>query len=164
MPVTIATQPTLGIPQKPLRRSSTDCILGGVAKGLAVRLGAKERTLRILFSLGALVGGAGVLVYVVLWLFMTRSGEERSIAQRLGERRRDMQLVLVAFAVALVALFSLQSVTFHLGGSFTWTLLLSLVGTFAIWQGATRDERQHLQEFLSAAPIIGTSAQPGLSA
>jgi signal transduction histidine kinase len=132
MPVTIAVTPTLGIPQKPLRRSSSDAAKDGVAKGFAIRLGLKERTVRILFAISALFAGLGVLAYVALWLFTPRSGEDHSIAQHVSMNRRDKQLLLIACVVALVAMFSLNPFSFRLGGTFAWTLLLCLVGLFGV--------------------------------
>jgi signal transduction histidine kinase len=160
MPVTIANRPTLGVPQKPLRRSNKDAILGGVAEGYAVRLGLKERTVRIFFSLSALVAGIGVLAYITLWLLLPRSGEDQSIAQRLASHRRDKQLLLLVPVVALVLLVGLdQSLRF--GGLFTWTVLLSLVGAIGVWRGSSPDERVHLEEFVSAAPFLGAASARG---
>jgi signal transduction histidine kinase len=164
MPVTIANTPIQGIPQKPLRRSSTECILGGVARGCAVRLGTKERTIRVLFSLGALAGGVGALLYVALWLFLPRSGEDRSIAQRLSKDRRDKQMVLLALLGVFIVLVSVGSVSFTFGWSFTWTLLPSVVGIFAVWRGSSPDERRHLQDFLNAAPVVGSTTARGWKA
>ena len=160
MPVTIANRPTLGVPQKPLRRSNKDAILGGVAEGYAVRLGLKERTVRIFFSLSALVAGIGVLAYITLWLLLPRSGEDRSIAQRLASHRRDKQLLLLVPVVALVLLVGLdQSLRF--GGLFTWTVLLSLLGAIGVWRGSSPDERVHVEEFVSAAPFLGAASARG---
>ncbi len=160
MPVTIANRPTLGVPQKPLRRSSKEAVLGGVAEGYAVRLGLKERTVRILFSLSALVAGLGVLAYITLWLFLPRSGEDQSIAQRLASKRREKQFLLLVPVVALVLLFGLD-LSLRIGGVFTWTVVLSLLGAFGVWRGSSPDERVHLQEFVSAAPIIGAASARG---
>jgi phage shock protein C len=53
-----------------LRRSRTDRWFGGVCGGLAVATGAEAWVWRLLFALLALCGGAGVLVYVLLWVFV----------------------------------------------------------------------------------------------
>jgi len=161
MPVTIANKPTLGVPQRPLRRSSDDAILGGVAKGFAVRLGVKERTVRILFSLSALLGGLGVLLYIALWLFLPRSGEEQSIGRHLAQSRRDKQSVLIGLVVAVVVLIGLDSLNLHAIRSFTWTLLLGVVGLFAIVRGASSEERRHLEDFASSAPVLSVGSSRG---
>lgn len=132
MAVTTANAPTLGIPQRPLRRSSADSVLGGVCAGLAIRLGVAERPIRIVFAVSVFAFGVGPLIYVAIWLFLVRSGEEQSIAQRLTARRRDSHTVLLAFAAVVALLLLLHSLTLRNSGLFAWSLLLSAVGAVAV--------------------------------
>ena len=53
-----------------LRRSRTDKILGGVSGGLAEYSGIDALLWRVGFVALALAGGAGVVVYLLLWLLM----------------------------------------------------------------------------------------------
>jgi phage shock protein PspC (stress-responsive transcriptional regulator) len=53
-----------------LRRNRTDKWLGGVCGGLAIATGVDSWIWRLLFALLALAGGAGVVLYVLLWLFV----------------------------------------------------------------------------------------------
>ena len=53
-----------------LRRSRTDKILGGVCGGLAEYSGIDALLWRVGFVALALAGGAGVAVYLLLWLLM----------------------------------------------------------------------------------------------
>lgn len=53
-----------------LRRSRRDRWLGGVCGGLAAVSGLDSWAWRLIFSVLALWGGAGLLVYVLLWLFV----------------------------------------------------------------------------------------------
>jgi len=53
-----------------LRRSRTDKILGGVSGGLAEYSGIDALLWRVGFVALALVGGSGVLIYLLLWLLM----------------------------------------------------------------------------------------------
>lgn len=161
MPVTIAARPTLGVPQKPLRRSSNDAVLGGVAKGFAIRLGVQERTVRVLFALSALFGGLGGLAYVALWLFMARSSEEQSIAQRILKSRHDKQVAVIAGIIVLVVLLSVTNLSLRPGGLFSWALFLSVVGLLGVWRGSSIDERRHLVDLASAAPIVGSATARG---
>jgi phage shock protein C len=89
-----ADQPT-GTPpgpvaQSPLRRSSTDRMLGGVCGGLAQHTGIDALLWRVGFVGLTVTGGAGVLVYLVLWVLMpagpTAAGEEPHPVDRLVER------------------------------------------------------------------------------
>jgi phage shock protein PspC (stress-responsive transcriptional regulator) len=63
--------PPPGPPARPqLRRSRTDKILGGVSGGLAEYSGVDALLWRVGFVALALAGGAGVVVYLLLWLLM----------------------------------------------------------------------------------------------
>ena len=52
------------------RRSRSDRWLGGVCGGLAVSTGVESWIWRLLFTLLLFAGGAGLLLYVVLWIFV----------------------------------------------------------------------------------------------
>jgi signal transduction histidine kinase len=176
MPVTISPKPKLGVPLRPLRRSSTDGILGGICAGIAVRMGVRERTIRIVFSISAFVFGLGLLLYMALWLFMARSGEHQSIGQRISHQRRETEILLLAVIVVLGIALSVHSIAFHHGGplrhgwffqgnsSFVWAILLSAVAILAIWRGTSSEERVHLQGLVNAAPVVGKASSRGWKA
>jgi phage shock protein PspC (stress-responsive transcriptional regulator) len=52
------------------RRSSTDKWIGGVCGGLARLTGVESWIWRLLFAVLACFGGAGVLLYLLLWIFV----------------------------------------------------------------------------------------------
>ncbi len=155
MSITTSGHAVVGTPQRPLRRGRDNSILGGVCGGFATRLGIKERNIRIMFSLLTLVFGFGVLVYMTFWLVLTRSGEETSIIQGIFQNRREAQVVLVAFIGTLILLVALQTTGVDTTGGFAWPLVLASFAFFAVWRGASSDERAHLTELLNSAPLIG---------
>jgi len=53
-----------------LRRSRSDRWLGGVCGGLAVITGVESWIWRLILAALALFGGAGVLLYLLLWIFV----------------------------------------------------------------------------------------------
>lgn len=55
---------------KKLMRDPDDKILGGVCSGLGHYFGMEARWVRLLVILFVLIGGSGVLVYIVLWMVM----------------------------------------------------------------------------------------------
>ena len=55
-----------------LRRSTTDRWLGGVCGGLARATGLESWIWRLIFAVLACFGGAGVVVYLLLWIFVPR--------------------------------------------------------------------------------------------
>jgi phage shock protein C len=53
-----------------LRRSGTEKMLGGVCGGLAAHTGIDPLIWRVGFLAVTLAGGAGILVYLLLWVLM----------------------------------------------------------------------------------------------
>ena len=53
-----------------LRRSRSDRWLGGVCGGLARATGAESWVWRLVFALLALLGGTGLLLYILLWILV----------------------------------------------------------------------------------------------
>jgi phage shock protein C len=53
-----------------LRRSRSDRWLGGVCGGIARSTGMESWALRLLFAVLFIFAGAGLLVYLLLWLFV----------------------------------------------------------------------------------------------
>ncbi len=51
-----------------LYRSRTDAMLGGVCGGLGQYLNVDPTIIRLILVLMALMGGHGILVYLILWL------------------------------------------------------------------------------------------------
>ena len=53
---------------KNLNRSQSNSVIAGVCGGLGDYLNVDPILFRVLFVLGFLVGGSGVLVYIILWI------------------------------------------------------------------------------------------------
>jgi phage shock protein C len=68
---------------RPLCRPVHDRMLAGVAAGLADYLGIDAAIVRIVFAVLAVVGGAGVPLYLAGWLLIPEEGAEQSIASDL---------------------------------------------------------------------------------
>lgn len=52
------------------RRSQSDRWLGGICGGLGASTGLESWIWRVLFTLLLFLGGTGLLLYVVLWIFV----------------------------------------------------------------------------------------------
>jgi phage shock protein PspC (stress-responsive transcriptional regulator) len=63
-----------------LRRPADDRMLAGVAAGLAGFLGIDVSIVRIAFAVLAVVGGAGLPIYLAGWLLIPEEGSELSLA------------------------------------------------------------------------------------
>jgi signal transduction histidine kinase len=155
MSITTSSHAVVGTPLRPLRRGRDNAILGGVCGGFATRLGIKERNIRVIFALLTLVFGLGILLYMTFWLVLTRSGEESSIIQRIFQNRREARFVLIAFIATLILIIALETTGTGASDGFGWPLLLSAFAAFAVWRGASTDERIHLTDFFNTTPVIG---------
>jgi signal transduction histidine kinase len=164
MAVTTAEKPSLGEPLRPLRRSASDCLLGGVCGGIAIRLGIRERTVRALFGVSVAAFGIGAVVYAVLWLLTTRSGEDNSIAERLSLKRREAQTFLLSTSVVVLLLVALYSLHLGVVGGFLWSFVICALAGLAIWRGSSPDERAQLDRLIGETPWIGAASARGWKA
>lgn len=99
-----------------LRRSVTDRKVAGVAGGLGRHLNVDPTILRVAFVVLAFFGGAGLLLYGVLWLFVPEEGRDKAvIATSAGSRN-----AIIVVAGVLAALLLLGDSWGHLG--FPWPL------------------------------------------
>ena len=158
MPTQAPPRAVIGTPYRPYRRGVQNAIIGGVCGGLAIRLGVKERTVRIVFSLLALVSGIGVLLYMLLWLSLPRANEREAIAQRLVGRHRQLYRIVIGLIAIVAIFFVLHSLGMPNLGVYTWPLFLSLLGLVGVWRGASPDELDHLDKLIRSAPVIGVAS------
>src|SRR5438105_459292 len=102
-------------------RSSDDRVIAGVCGGIAARLAVDATLIRLIFAILALAGGAGILIYLALWIY--------------ARSRRTLPAAAL-FAVASAAtLFALGlSGTALLGG----TLLVAGLATVLAGGGSLR--------------------------
>ncbi len=74
---------------KRLARSRTDVMLGGVCAGLANFLGIDPVIVRIFFVLLVIFDGAGILIYLLLWLVMPKE-DATTDTLNISDRARDI--------------------------------------------------------------------------
>ena len=121
----MSTSETQSASIKELHRSHDDRILAGVAGGLGRYFDITPTFFRIGFAILALVGGAGILLYVAAWLVIPDERESDSIISEALRRRRDRPWLLAGVALVGIALVSLLSqADFWPNSGFAWTLLL----------------------------------------
>lgn len=78
----------------------SDRMVAGVCAGLGRHLGIDPLVLRVAFGVLAFFGGAGLLLYGALWLFLPEEGRDRAPVH-LDERTRGFVLLGVAVIAAL---------------------------------------------------------------
>ncbi|MET0965463.1 MAG: PspC domain-containing protein [Nakamurella sp.] len=134
-------------------RKPSGSILGGVAGGIAVHLRVPVIWVRATFALLALMAGAGVVAYALLWIFVPQGPEEPAgdirPASRI-ERRQAYGVAAVGIALLIVAaaLGFAEVLTWVLG-----PLGLAAIGAAFIWREA--DDARRARWRRTAAGIVG---------
>lgn len=93
-------------PRPPLRRSKSDRMVGGVAAGLARTFGVDPVVFRVVFAALTVIGGSGLILYLLLWAFVPEEGSDgSSIGDRWVRSRHwsTVTVLLLALAATVVA-------------------------------------------------------------
>lgn len=143
-----------GRPVRPMRRRAGHRVIGGVCGGLARRLGVRPTVVRILAILSALVVGAGLVIYVALWLCVEREGEDESILARTVHDRHETQITLVVGTIVVAMLTVVQALGLADAGSVAWPVGISAVGLVVVWRNASGEERIQLQDLVNSTPVV----------
>lgn len=85
-----------------LSRTTADRYVAGVAGGLGRHFGVDPTVVRVVLAVLALFGGAGLLVYAAVWVFVPEDGRDRAPLEVGPEGRRAV--VLVAGVLAALVL------------------------------------------------------------
>lgn len=156
-----APKRTPGRPERPLRRSVDNCILGGVCGGVARRLGVSSKTVRFFAVLSVFFFLLGIVLYMALWIFIPRRGEDQSIMARTGSDKREKEIIAVGSVAVLSLLIALEILGFRLFGFASIFLALSALGALVVWRGASDSERNHLHELTSNLATLGSATGEG---
>ena len=140
----------------PLRRPRRGRVLGGVCAGLAAHLGQPVGIVRLVMALAALVGGAGVVLYVWLWITVPAGDpvvaalDQRAVAMsRLAPRLRtgagDLPVAEIAVGLVLVigaGLMIAQRQGHSLDANWLLPALLLLAGVALAWSQLDAVQRE----------------------
>ncbi|MET3804848.1 signal transduction histidine kinase/phage shock protein PspC (stress-responsive transcriptional regulator) [Nakamurella sp. UYEF19] len=155
-----------GVPRLVRRRDVS--IVGGVAAGIADHLRVPVLAVRVAFALMAVIAGAGVLAYALLWIFVppgrtgltdrtgstgrTGSADGPTKSGTAAERRQAVGIAALGLAVMIAA------TALGVGQVLGWVLgplgLAALGGAF-IWREADDVRRARWRK--TAAGIVGPS-------
>lgn len=141
--------------QNRLYRSQTNFVIGGVCGGLGKYLNIDPTLVRIFFVLFTLAGGAGPVVYLLLWLIIPKEGtpdgtwQNTDFRERAGQMRdefvdfthRPNQNIAMYVGIGLVALgvvYLLQALHIPwlrwLNQDIFWPALLIFGGAVLLWR------------------------------
>ncbi len=133
---TNTTQESASTGDRPLKRSSSDRVIAGVAAGIAHRLDIPAWVVRVAFVVLAFGGALGVALYIAGWLLIPDDNEEEPVARRLFDSVQDgsgwMGLALVGIGVLIAA----SSVDF-IRGDLAVAVFLGVVGVL-LYRGELR--------------------------
>lgn len=68
---------------KTLQRSKSNRILTGVCGGIGEFLNVDANLIRLAFAVFTLLGGSGVLLYLIAWLLIPEEGAEASVLEHI---------------------------------------------------------------------------------
>jgi signal transduction histidine kinase/phage shock protein PspC (stress-responsive transcriptional regulator) len=120
--------------------------LAGVAGGLGERLGIDPMVLRLAFVVLALAGGAGIVLYLVLFLLM---GWPEPMTEPVPTPRTTArQALAVALVVAGLLVIS-RSAGLWFGDRIVWPAALAVAGSAVLW---TRGDGAHRARWLRRLP------------
>ena len=143
----------------PLRRSRDDRLLGGVAGGVAGRLGLDPTVVRIGFVLAALASGFGVPGYVLGWLLIPAEGEDVPIAARALGDWRGIGLALSVVPVVVVMVILVSALGAGWIGPFVTSLGLGGAGLVLVWRNVGEQERALVSRVLPALHRLGLAGR-----
>lgn len=117
-------------------RSRNDRVIGGVAGGLAHRLGVDATVPRLAFLVLALAGGFGVLAYIACWA-LAEEPIDHPVAERAGAIERSVAIALFVGA----ALVLLRGIGMWPGDGIMWLATNAAVGSALLSIRSSADDR-----------------------
>jgi signal transduction histidine kinase len=146
----------------PMRRPESGRLVGGVAAGLASRLGFDVSVVRLAFVVATVVtGGFFAVCYVLAWLLMPADGTDGNLASRAMADRRG-----IAVAAGIGSLtFTVWIIASVLGAGWlsnlAWPLGLCLAGIVLIWRNAPAEEQATMRQL--SEPVLSVTGGAGRS-
>jgi signal transduction histidine kinase len=121
--------------QAPLRRDTDAGVLAGVCAGIARQLRVDVWIVRVAFVALAFAGGAGAVVYVLLWAFVPAEGQAPVVAGRRLTGRAAIEVALGVAFLALSLLLTLRALGVWWSDALVWPLVLIAGGAALLWRG-----------------------------
>jgi signal transduction histidine kinase len=137
-------------------RSREDRIIGGIAGGIAARLGRDVTVVRIVLVLFGLVSGFGVAAYMFAWLLVPVEGSTETIGSRALSDRQGMTIVLALVPGLVVVLLVGSALHANFASSWGLPLLISAAGLVLVYRNAENDERARLDDSVKALLQLGS--------
>ena len=138
---------------KKLYRSNNDALIAGVCGGIAEYFKIDSNIVRLIFVVFGIFG-AGVLVYILLWIFLPYSTEENTNKERTDNNSKIFNMdkdgnvfkmmtqknnsnIFAVIIIVVGVLFLLNNffhIFYYLNLSRIWPIVLIIVGLFLIFR------------------------------
>jgi phage shock protein C len=121
-----------------LRRSRDDRVVAGVCGGLGRYLGVDSVLLRIAFVILAVLGGSGILLYLLAWIVLPeeRPGDELGAAAPSQASAGAFRLIVGGGLIALgAALLADRILPGWIDDKYVWPLVLIVIGIAVLTRG-----------------------------
>ncbi|WP_216210353.1 ATP-binding protein [Amycolatopsis aidingensis] len=147
---TVPTVPGTVLPAEPaepatMYRRRSGRALAGVASGLADHLDLRVLWVRVAFALLAGFGGAGLLAYGLLWVFVPQAPHEKDTAAPAREsRERQQAFGLLALGVGLAVASGAIAGVFS--GWVAIPVAVVIVGFAVVWREADESQRRRWRD------------------
>lgn len=122
-----------------LQRRRSGRALAGVAGGLSDHTGLPVLWVRIAFTVGAALGGAGVLAYGLFWIFAPQQPADTPMREVSG-RERQQAIGLLALGVGLI--IGTWALSSAVNGWVAGGIGVTLVGAALVWREADQSTRR----------------------
>lgn len=148
-PDTAVTPAAARVPAEPGRpprmsRCRSGRALAGVAAGLAEHLGVRVLWVRAAFAVLAALGGAGLLAYGLLWVFVPLDRWDEEAAGPGSPRDRQQAIALLALGLGLAV--GGNTLSWAISGWVTVPLAVALVGAAVVWREADESQRRRWRD------------------
>jgi phage shock protein PspC (stress-responsive transcriptional regulator)/anti-sigma regulatory factor (Ser/Thr protein kinase) len=151
-----------------IRRLTDRGLIAGVCAGLAQRLEIDAVIVRLAFVASALLGGLGLVVYLLAWVLIPTASVDAVTAARLRTRRANRQVTVGAGLLVLSVLLLLRALGLWFGDAIVWPAVVAIVGALLIWQESVKfpglgTERQRASAGHSHGPAVVNQPPNGAS-
>lgn len=145
--------------QVKMRRRRSGRAVAGVAGGLADHLGIAVLWVRVAFAVLAAFGGAGVMAYGLLWVFVPQTRNEskqNEVSPREKQQARGLLAMGIGLAVGVGALSGM------LNGWVAGGIAVTLVGAALVWREADEQQRRRWKTSGVVRTVVGQGGRSAL--
>ena len=141
-----------------LRRDRQEGWIGGVAAGIARRIGVEASLVRLAFVVATAAGGVGIAAYLLGWLVIP-PGESGRARPRIRTGRAAVEVALGTAFLLLAVLFAFRALGIWFSDAIVWPLVLIAGGGALIWRQSMSGGARPAE-----APAPPRAAQPRAAA